>query len=247
MGSLSPFFAIGLGLAIGLEHAFEPDHVAAVSTQVSKLRSAKKQKYSLKKTITKSSFVGVLWGIGHTTSLALVGLLVYVLAIQITENVFFGLEFGVGLMLAFLGITTILNKRKELFGLKHRHPHTHKDGIIHFDEHDHSDSSHRHGHISYLIGMVHGLAGSGALVVLAASTFESVGTMITFTILFGMGSIIGMSLLSSAIGLPITFASKRQTVQKVFRYVAGGFSLLLGSFIMYEIGVLNDLFLIFKF
>lgn len=239
--SMSPFLAIGLGLAVGLEHAFEPDHVAAVSTQVSKLKSKNKMKSSIHNAFRKSSVVGLLWGMGHTTTIVLVGLLVYVLAIQITDNVFSGFEFVVGAMLVFLGVATILNKRKGLFGTKHKHPHQHQDGKIHLDEHSHVDSNHRHGHISYVIGMVHGLAGSGALVVLVLASFQNTSAMITFTILFGVGSTVGMAILSGMIGLPIAISSHKTIAKKAFRYGAGGFSLILGFFTIYDIGVLNGL------
>jgi ABC-type nickel/cobalt efflux system permease component RcnA len=156
---------MGLGLAVGIQHAFEPDHIAAVSTQVLKSKIAQKSvKQLFKESITKSSLLGAIWGAGHTTTLVMMGLLVYALAITVQDAIFSGLEFTVGAMLILLGITTIFKKIK----LEHKHPHQHKDGTIHFDEHDHADSEHIHKHKSYVIGLVHGLAGSGSLVVLTA-------------------------------------------------------------------------------
>jgi len=223
-----------------MQHAFEPDHVAAVSTQISKSKFAKQStKQLVKESLTKSSVFGVLWGAGHTTTLVLIGFLVYVLAIRIQDQIFSGLEFTVGMMLVFLGVNTILNRK---FRLKHKHPHQHKDGTIHFDEHTHDNSEHRHTHRSYLIGLVHGLAGSGSLVVLTAATLDNVGMVLGFIIIFGIGSMIGMAMVGSLMGIPLVFANKIGVIQKTFRYVAGMFSLIIGFNIMYQIGIVGHLF-----
>ncbi|GKS67766.1 hypothetical protein YTPLAS73_13130 [Nitrosarchaeum sp.] len=243
IGTLTPALVLGLGLAIGMEHAFEPDHVAAVTTQVSKSKLKHKERTTrnlLFETFTKSSILGAVWGAGHTTTLVLIGLLVYAMAITIQEQIFQGLEFVVGIMLVFLGITTALNRR--FFKFKHNHPHKHADGTIHFHEHDHGDSGHRHGHKSYVIGLVHGLAGSGSLVVLTAATLDNVGMVLSFILIFGLGSVIGMAVVGGLIGLPLVLANRMVKIQKVFRYVAGVFSLLIGANIMYEIAVLGNLF-----
>ena len=240
IGTIAPVFVMGLGLAVGLEHAFEPDHVAAVSTQISKSKSSKKSARQIFiESITKSSILGAIWGAGHTTTLVFMGLLVYALAITIQDQVFSGLEFGVGLMLIFLGITTILNRKIKF---KHKHPHQHQDGTIHIDEHDHADKNHKHRHKSYVIGLVHGLAGSGSLVVLTAATLDNVGLVLGFIVIFGIGSMIGMTIVGSLLGIPIAFANRIIMVQKIFRYVAGVFSVLIGINIIYEIGIISNLF-----
>ena len=241
----SPLVVLGLGLVIGLEHAFEPDHVAAVGTQVSKVKSQTgRVRNTLGSVVKKSSILGALWGAGHTTTLVLIGLLVYVMTIQIQVDIFSGLEFIVGIMLVFLGITTVLNKR-HVFRLKHKHPHQHNDGTIHFDEHTHNDSNHRHGHKSYVIGLVHGLAGSGSLVVLTATTLSNPGMILGFILVFGIGSILGMVIVSSLIGLPFAAVSRISSIHRIFRYAAGAFSCVLGANIMYEIGMLDNIFHIF--
>ncbi len=240
IGELSPVLIMGLGLAIGLEHAFEPDHVAAVGTQVSKGRFAQKTtKQIVKSGAIKSSILGAMWGAGHTTTLVLVGFLVYALAINIEQQVFSGLEFTVGIMLVILAITTMLNKK---FRFKHRHPHQHKDGTIHYDAHDHSDTNHRHGHKSYLIGCIHGLAGSGSLVVITAATLNNAAMVLSFILIFGIGSIIGMALVSGILGLPFALSSKAEKVHRILRYAAGAFSLLIGINILYSVGIVDNLF-----
>lgn len=193
----------------------------------------------IKESFTKSSALGALWGAGHTTTLVLIGFLVYVLAITIQDEIFSGLEFGVGMMLLFLGISTILNKKLRL---KHKHPYQHKDGTVHFDEHTHRNSEHSHSHRSYFIGLIHGLAGSGSLVLLTASTLDNVEMMLGFIIIFGIGSMIGMALVGSLMGIPFVFANKIRLIQRTFRYVAGGFSMIIGFNILYQIGIVWNFF-----
>lgn len=239
---LTPSLMMGLGLSVGIQHAFEPDHVAAVSTQISKSKFTQKPVRTLfKESFTKSSILGALWGAGHTTTLILIGFLVYALAITIQDQIFSGLEFGVGLMLVFLGIITILDKKLRL---KHKHPHQHKDGNIYFDEHTHDDSEHNHSHRSYFIGLVHGLAGSGSLVVFTAATLDNVGMLLSFIAIFGVGSVIGMALIGGIMGIPLVFANKIGMIQKTFRYVSGVFSLIIGFNIIYQIGIVGHLFAI---
>lgn len=134
---------------------------------------------------------------------------------------------------------TILNRK---FRFRHKHPHQHKDGTIHFDEHTHDDPEHHHTHRSYFIGLVHGLAGSGSLVVLTAATLDNVGMVLGFIAIFGIGSMIGMALVGSLMGIPLVFANKIGIIQKTCRYVAGIFSLIIGFNIMYQIGIVGHLF-----
>lgn len=241
IGEMSPVLIMGLGLAIGLEHAFEPDHVAAVSTQVSKGRFMQKStKQIIKSGTMHSSILGAFWGAGHTTTLVLMGLLVYALAVKIEQNIFSSLELIVGMMLIFLAITTISNKK--IFKLRHRHPHQHNDGSIHYDEHNHADSEHKHTHKSYLIGCIHGLAGSGSLVVLTAATLNNVGMILGFILIFGIGSILGMALVSGLMGVPFALSNKVVRINKIARYTAGAFSLLIGANIIYQITIIDNLF-----
>jgi len=237
---MTPALILTLGLAIGLQHAFEPDHVAAVSTLVSKSkRGSQTFKQIVKEGTFKSSILGAFWGAGHTTSLVVMGLLMFVLAINIPANVFLGLEFVVGIMLVYLAFTTFSNKK--LFQIKHMHPHAHENGTVHIHPHEHN-SEHKHSHKSYLIGCIHGLAGSGALVVLTASTLGNIETVLSFILIFGVGSVLGMILVSNLIGLPFAFTNKIGSANKILRYVAGGASLVIGANIVYEIGIVENLF-----
>jgi len=238
--TMTPALIMTLGLAIGLQHAFEPDHVAAISTQLLK-RNSKSQsiKQIIKEGTFKSSILGALWGAGHTTTLVIMGLLMFVLAINIPSTIFLGLEFLVGVMLVFLAFTTFSNRK--LFKIKHMHPHTHENGTVHIHPHEHN-GEHKHSHKSYIIGCIHGLAGSGSLVVLTATTLGNIESVLSFILIFGIGSVIGMVLVSSLIGLPFAFTKKISSATKILRYVAGTASLLIGANILYEISLVENLF-----
>ena len=239
--TMTPILIMVAGLAIGLEHAFEPDHIAAVSTQIAKrkFQQSKSLKVFVGQSTLRSSLLGALWGAGHTSTLILVGLLVFALSLSIPNTVFIGLEFIVGLMLVFLGSMAYLNK--SIFKFRHLHPHIHEDGTIHTHPHTH-DGEHKHGHKLYAIGCVHGLAGSGSLVVLVASSLGSVEMVLSFILIFGIGSMVGMAIISGLIGLPFAFTANITKVNKILRYVAGSASLLIGINIMYQVAIVKNLF-----
>ncbi len=238
--SLTPALVLTLGLVIGLKHAFEPDHIAAITTQISKQKNnSQSLKQRIREGTIKSSLIGAIWGAGHTTTLILIGLLVYVLSINIPEVFFSGSEFLVGIMLIFLAFTTLSNKK--LFKIKHMHSHTHKDGTIHTHPHDHN-GYHKHGHKSYLIGCIHGLAGSGALLVVIAGSLNNIQDVLSFILIFGLGSVIGMTLVSSLIEIPFALSNKAFSLEKTLRYVAGPVSFPIGISIIYEIVYVGKLF-----
>jgi len=236
----TPLFVLVAGFVIGLFHAFEPDHVVAVATQNSK--STQKSSLSFFKQIRsgaiKSSILGALWGAGHTSSLVLVSLLIFVFSMNIPNEMFSNFEFGVGVMLVILGIFTYLNRR--LVGEKHIHTHTHDD-LVHTHPHTH-DKVHSHGHKSYIIGCIHGLAGSGSLVVLALSTLHDLQTILSFILVFGIGSIVGMMLVSSAIGLPFSLSVYSERINKILRYLVGSISIIIGIDILYNIVMSGSFF-----
>lgn len=215
---------LGIGFVLGLQHAIEADHLAAVSTIVSE-----------KKNLLTASLVGGLWGVGHTISLFVVGVLVILLKLQISEAVEARLEAAVGVMLVLLG----LNALRKLFASKvHAHVHSHGEREhVHFHSHrnEPTESHHRFSSRSIVIGMVHGLAGSAALMLLIIPTISSPVVGLLYIIIFGIGSIGGMMAMSFLIGLPIHFtANKFEFLNKGIRLCAGLFSLGLGAFIFYE-------------
>ena len=215
-----------LGLLFGLQHAIEADHLAAVSAIVSD-----------RKSIWSSTLVGGLWGVGHTISLFLVGVLVIFLKLQIGETTEGYLEAVVGLMLVLLG----LNAFRKLWKGEAIHAHTHDhEGHKHLHIHSHDKSSedkthHKLSPRSVFVGMVHGLAGSAALMLLVVPTISSPYLAMAYILVFGVGSIGGMMVMSFIIGLPFHFtANNFNLLNRIIKFAAGTFSFCLGLFIIYE-------------
>jgi len=222
---LSTFSVLMIGFVLGLQHATEADHLAAVSTIVSE-----------KKNLFTASIIGGLWGVGHTISLFVVGLLVILLKLEVSASLETKLEACVGAMLVLLGI----NALRKLFRISEIHVHSHEhDGHKHVHIHAHGSateqSHHRLSPRSVLIGMVHGLAGSAALMLLVVPTISSQAVAILYILIFGIGSIGGMMAMSFLIGLPFHFTAGRfDVLNRGIRLVAGIFSLGLGASIIYE-------------
>lgn len=223
---LSAFSVLLIGFVLGLRHATDADHLAAVSTIVSE-----------RKNLFTASLIGGFWGIGHTVSLFAVGLIVIFLKLQISEAIERRLEAAVGVMLVILGANAL---RKLLRSARiHAHTHDH-DGHAHTHIHTHKDetnekSHHRFSPRSVVIGMVHGLAGSAALMLLVVPTIASPWLAMLYILVFGIGSIGGMIVMSFLIGLPFHFTADRfDFLNRAIRLCAGIFSLGLGLSIIYE-------------
>ena len=225
---------LGVGLVFGLKHATEVDHVVAVSTIVSQHRN-----------VLRSAVVGALWGIGHTASLLVIGVIVLSLRIAIPEQVSTWLEFGVALMIIGLGAIALW---RSLRNKDHVHVHEHShDGVPHVHVHFHEPETrhqeaqpHSHavssvGFKPVLIGTMHGLAGSGAAILLVLTQTSSALLGFFFLAIFGLGSIVGMILMSGLIGLP--FALTGGNVNRVHRHLqtaAAGLSIAFGLWYAYQ-------------
>lgn len=230
---------LGLGLVFGLKHALDADHLAAVSTIVSESES-----------LFSSSVIGVLWGVGHTLSLLVVGVTVILLHVEIGARTALALEFCVALMLIGLGADAL--RKLARGGRIHLHAHEHH-GRVHFHPHVHdgapepSDHTH-HGFAlnlrPVLVGMVHGLAGSAALMLLVLSTIPSPVLGLAYIAAFGIGSIGGMLFMSALVALPARLTAERfSRAHFAVRTVAAFVSLGFGLFMAYEIGVVGGLLL----
>lgn len=243
MIELSIFWLLVISFGLGLKHATEPDHLAAVSTIVSE-----------RKNIWSASLIGALWGAGHTISILVAGMLVVFLNFRISEQLGQILEFGVALMLIGLGIDAL---RKVVRGgqihwhihrhggVTHIHPHVHEASDAHAHEKAPGSTHHglKLGPRPLLVGMVHGLAGSGALMLLVLSTIQTTAVGIAYLLIFGLGSIGGMMVMSFLVGLPFHFTVNRFTRAEWFmRAAAGLFSLGFGLFMVYDIGFTHNLF-----
>jgi sulfite exporter TauE/SafE len=235
---LSAAPVLAFGFVLGLKHAVEADHLAAVSTIVSE-----------RKSLWASSLVGGLWGLGHTLSLLVAGVVVILFHFRVGERTERVLEFAVGLMLIALGANALrrLARGGRLHlhthrhgGRKHIHPHIH-DSAPEPDPHTHHGL--RLGPRPLLVGMVHGLAGSAALTLLVLSTISSPVVGLIYLVVFGVGSAGGMMLMSALFGLPVYLTAARFTrAHLAVRGLAGLFSLCLGLFTVYRIGFVDGLF-----
>jgi ABC-type nickel/cobalt efflux system permease component RcnA len=216
--------ALGLGFLLGLTHALDADHVAAVGTLVSESRG-----------LRRSSLLGASWGIGHSLSLLVAGLLVLGLRFTIPPRFSAAAELAVGLMLVGLGARAIWKVLRE----KRLHWHVEeRDGAASLHVHAHrvpEGPSNAHGHAfplerrPFLVGCLHGLAGSGSLTLLVLSTLSSPLAGLAYLGLFSLGSIAGMTLLTGLLSLPVAYALERGTgFARQVRMAAGAISLVLG-------------------
>lgn len=238
VGMFTPAFALGLGLILGLQHALEPDHIATVSALSARAEYVDKSRRTrIREGMQHFSILGAVWGAGHATTLGLFSILAYAAASLVQGWMFSGLEILVGVILLILGVTLVLGKTPLEFA--HKHLHKHNNGIVHSHEHEHNNGIHRHAHKSYIIGLVHGLAGSGSVIVLTASTLEGPDIVLAFTLVFGLGATIGMSLVGGLLGIPLALAGRYKKVRLLFRYVAGVFSMVMGVIVLYNVNIVE--------
>jgi hypothetical protein len=210
----------GLGSLLGMRHALEPDHLAAVSTMVTGERTS-----------ARAALLGVCWGLGHTFSLIVAGTLLVVLRAEMPARVADAFELAVALMLIGLGSRAIyLAARQGSAGPAHVHQHGH---TVHAH---HGASAHIHigawtlARRPLLVGAVHGLAGSGALTALVVATLPSTAARITYMALFGLGSTLGMAALSGLLGWPLARAGRHRGVARAISFAVGCVTTMLGLF-----------------
>lgn len=195
-----------LGFLMGVRHAFDADHLAAVASLATRRRS-----------LRAGVMQGAVWGLGHTLTLLIVGGLCLSLDAAVPESWARGLEMAVGLMLLALGAEVLWRLRREQV---HVHAHRHPDGTRHLHAHRHAEdlphdaAGHDHLHAAgfpkraLLVGAVHGMAGSAALLLLTLHQARSPASGLVFIALFGLGSISGMAALSAAIAVPLRWSAR---------------------------------------
>ena len=184
---------------IGFGHAFEADHLLAVSTLVSRSNSNRQ--------VISNGFI---WGLGHTSTIFAIGLLLIVFQVNALKAYFDYFELFVGFMLIVLGVARLLRSKPE-------------------GEHGHS-----HDGQAYGIGLVHGLAGSGSLVLLVLANLESTWEALSYLALFGIGSAVGMSVAATVLRLPLLKGQGWENRKKIFRYLASGLCIVYGLYIFYQ-------------
>ncbi|MBI4331571.1 MAG: hypothetical protein HY673_09850 [Chloroflexi bacterium] len=237
-----------LGIVLGIRHAFDADHLVAVSTIVSQYRNP-----------FRSLWVGISWGLGHTTTLLLAGAAILFFKLSFFQDYSYIFEIAVGVMLVFLGLQvfwTLWRGKAHLHGHEHErethwhiHPHRKTPG------HDHHTPSLWPWRLpppiagialrvnsylarmlgrpffrlkSYLVGTVHGLAGSAALMLLVLGALPSLETGILYIIVFGLGSTLAMGVTTIFISMPFTLSGRLPTFNRVLQVVAASFSIFLG-------------------
>lgn len=233
------FSVIFLGFLIGMQHAMEADHVAAVASLATHSRS-----------IGATARQGAAWGAGHALTLFLFGGVVLIMDTLVPAHFAQGLELAVGFMLVLLGADVL---RRLLRDRIHFHLHRH-DTTVHLHAHSHAgggsheDDPHHHEHPqtfplrAMLVGMMHGMAGSAALIILALNSVKSITQGIVYIALFGLGSILGMALLAAVISLPLRYSPRSLTwAHNGLKAAVGIVTIALGGKLIYEIGFVQGM------
>jgi hypothetical protein len=201
------FGILGLGFLLGMQHALEADHIAAVSSIAARRTD-----------IADIVKHGLTWGLGHTLTLFVFAGAAILLGHAIPEHLARPLETAVGVMLVGLGAHVLWRLWRDRV---HFHRHGHGDGTVHFHAHSHAGetaphapAAHAHGHAqgfrwrTLLVGLMHGMAGSAALLVLAVTQASSPAAGLGYVALFGVGSMVGMAALSGVIAVPIAVSAR---------------------------------------
>jgi cytochrome c biogenesis protein CcdA len=199
------FGILGLGFLLGMQHALEADHIAAVSSIAAR-----------RTRVGDIVRHGLTWGLGHTLTLFAFAGAAILLGRAIPEHVARPIETAVGIMLVGLGAHVLWRLWRDRV---HFHRHAHGDGTVHIHGHSHAGealpharAAHAHAHgfrwRTLLVGLMHGMAGSAALLVLAVSQASSPAAGLGYVALFGIGSMIGMGALSTVIAVPLAVSAR---------------------------------------
>jgi ABC-type nickel/cobalt efflux system permease component RcnA len=193
-----------LGIVLGFRHAFEPDHLAAVSTLASRQGS-----------LWSAARLGLAWGLGHTVTVGAIAVLIIVLGVRLPASLWPAAELAVAGLLVLLGGAVVWRYARGRWHM-HLHAHDQKDLNPHFHLHSHAqDAGHAHLHAradakrSLGFGIAHGLAGSGAIAVLLVAAAPSAGLRVAYFAAFGAGTILGMLAVSITLGALVRLASER--------------------------------------
>ena len=249
---------ISVGFLLGMRHATDPDHVIAVTTIVSRQQS-----------VRHAGLIGALWGLGHTITILAVGAAIILFNLVIPPRIGLTMELAVGVMLVFLGILNLTGMMQWLTNrltpayqgmLVHSHPHSHH-GKVHSHPHAHDPEIHMHpaaplhGHglleriglyqllRPLAVGVVHGLAGSAAVALLVLTTIRDPRWAVIYLLVFGVGTIAGMIVITMAIGAPLAYTGKKFTsFNRGLAILSGVVSIAFGAFISFQIGFVDGLF-----
>jgi high-affinity nickel-transport protein len=252
---------VAVGFLLGMRHATDPDHVIAVSTIISREGNLK-----------RASLIGAAWGVGHTLTVVLVGSAMIAFRIVHPPRIGLAMEMAVGLMLIFLGMRNLKplfawsaeRGRRDPESKVHQRLHYHSHGD-HIHVHEHAEESgHAHdpnrnpvaamdrwfkGSDVYhwvrplIIGIVHGLAGSAAIALLVLTTISKARWAVAYLTVFGIGTIVGMMLITLTMGATFTYAQGRfARLERHFGWATGVISVAFGLLIAYRIAFADGLF-----
>jgi ABC-type nickel/cobalt efflux system permease component RcnA len=247
-----------LGFFLGMRHATDPDHVIAVTTIVARQRSR-----------FGGVVIGAAWGVGHTLTILVVGVGIVLLGWVIPPRVGLALELAVGVMLVALGFATLSDRAPDVEATapdhdqRHAHAHPHGD-YVHTHAHRHRPESHPHAPEQtplarldrrlgasgwyrllrpLIVGVVHGLAGSAAVALLVLATIRDPLWSILYLLVFGVGTVAGMMLVTALLAWPFARGGSRvAAMHRGLRVAAGLVSVAFGLFVAYRIGVVDGLF-----
>jgi high-affinity nickel permease len=247
---------LAVGSFLGMRHATDADHVIAVTTIVSRQSS-----------VRRAALTGVIWGLGHTLTILAVGSAIILFGLVIPPRIGLTMEFGVGLMLIVLGMLNLRGVLRvaQTFRLEqkvHSHAHSHGD-YVHTHAHGHEPEAHPH-HIEQtplarldrtlgkvgayhvvrplVVGVVHGLAGSAAVALLVLTTIRNPAWAVFYLLVFGLGTIAGMTLITAAIALPFSYGARSPILIRGLAAASGLISVGFGLFLTYRTGIIDGLF-----
>ncbi|HEY7039257.1 MAG TPA: high-affinity nickel-transport family protein [Methylomirabilota bacterium] len=251
-----PVPALLLGLLFGIQHATDADHVIAVATIVARTRR-----------FGAGALVGAFWGLGHTVTITVVGILIVVFHVAFPPRLALSFEFAAAVMLMGIGAQRIVSAFRDsdpvpVAHLSEPHPHPAARPELHSHAHAHDGVVHRHPHVhpparlmralqtvgpaqavrSALVGLVHGLAGSAAVALLVLSTVRGTANAIGYLLLFGGGTILGMTAITGLLSLPFTIGAPRmRRGRQVLALATGTLSLAFGLYLAFQIGFAHGL------
>jgi high-affinity nickel-transport protein len=225
---ITPLSIVALGFFLGMRHATDADHVVAVMTIVSRERS-----------LRPAAWIGALWGVGHTMTILLVGVAIIVFNVAIPDRLGLTMELAVGVMLIVLGLTNVIGTARR---------HAHVQGHAHDPQQAEETSLDRldrrfsrlwpyHLVRPLVVGIVHGLAGSAAVVLLVLATIRDTQWAVVYLLVFGLGTVVGMVILTMALAASFIYTSQQFLIANRRLQVATGIlSLAFGCLMAYQIG-----------
>lgn len=239
------FSVVVLGFFLGMRHAADADHVIAIGTIVSR-----------EATVRSAARIGLLWGLGHSLTILVVGGAIVAFGLVVPPRLELGMELSVGVMLIVLGVVTVASRLCNRTGDgRHSHPHAHGD-YVHAHPHGHGAGAHGHREDAtplarldrrfrpgwayesmrpFVVGVVHGLAGSAAVALLVAAAIPSLPWACAYLVIFGLGTVAGMMLVTAATALPFVYAPRAAALERSLGVAAGTVSVGFGIALIYRI------------